>query len=107
MSYDENLAGRMRRVLVGIRGMDEKKMFGGVAFLLHGKMCCGIVKTDLMVRVGPEDHEKALKEPHARPMDFAGRPMKGYVYVAPAGCRDARSLKRWLDRGVRFVATLH
>ena len=96
----------MRRVLVGIRGMDEKKMFGGLAFLLHGKMCCGIIKTDLVVRVGPEGFEQALKEPHVRPMDFTGRPMKGYVYVAPAGWREGRALKRWLDRGVRFVAAL-
>lgn len=106
MSYDETLAGRARRLLVGTRGMDEKLMFGGVAFLLHGKMCCGIIKTNLVVRVGPEGYGEVLKERHVRPMDFTGMPIKGFVYVAPAGCRDDASLKRWLDRGVRFAASL-
>ena len=103
MSYDETLAGRMRRLLVGTRGMDEKKMFGGIAFLLHGKMCCGIIKTDLVVRVGPEEHGKALKQPHARPMDFTGRPLRGFVYVATGGIRTASALRAWVTLGAEVA----
>jgi hypothetical protein len=69
-------------------------------------MCCGIVDRDLMVRVGPEGHEQALSQPHARPMDFTGKPMRGMVYVAAAGLRTEKSLRAWVDRGLRFVTTL-
>jgi TfoX/Sxy family transcriptional regulator of competence genes len=106
MAYDEALADRIRRALGPRPGVDEKKMFGGLAFLLEGKMFCGIVGDDLMVRVGPEGHDDALRRPHVRPMDFTGRPMKGYVYVAPAGCKSDRALADWVDRGARFAATL-
>ena len=106
MAYDERLAERIRRILAGAPGVGEKKMFGGVAFLKDGKMFCGIVKDDLMVRVGPEKHEEALALHHARPMDFTGRPMKGYVFVAPAGCRTDATLGRWIQRGADFVDSL-
>ena len=106
MAYDEALAGRIRTVLAKWRGVDEKRMFGGIAFLLGGHMFCGIVKDDLMVRVGPDRHEAALTEPHVRPMDFTGRPMKGYVFVAPAGCRADAALARWVGLGGEFVAKL-
>jgi TfoX/Sxy family transcriptional regulator of competence genes len=106
MAYDETLASRIRKVLAGRAGISEKKMFGGVAFLLEGKMFCGIVKEDLMLRVGPERHAEALSEPHVRPMDFTGRPMVGYVYIAPAGCRGDRALAKWVELSVQFVATL-
>ena len=90
MAYDEKLADRIRQA-VGPRGdVTEKKMFGGLAFLLDGKMFCGIVKDDLMVRVGPERYEAALAEAHVRPMDFTGRPMNGYVYVGRGGSTPAR-----------------
>ncbi|MBM3216980.1 TfoX/Sxy family protein, partial [Candidatus Poribacteria bacterium] len=85
MPYDENLAERIRRVVAGRHGVTEKRMFGGLAFLLDGKMFCGIANSDLMVRVGPERYEAALSLPHVRPMDFTGRPMTGYVYVGPEG----------------------
>ena len=99
MAYDEELAERIRGVLRGRAGVEERKMFGGLAFLLGGRMFCGIVKSDLMVRVGPERHEEALKLPHVRPMDFTGRPSRGMVFVAPAALR-SEALRRWVERGV-------
>lgn len=106
MAYDEKLAGRLDAVLSGRAGITKKKMFGGLAFLLHGNMVCGVLKQDLVVRVGPEADPAALSKPHARPMDFSGRPMKGYVYVAPDGVRTAPSLKGWVEMGLTFVKTL-
>jgi TfoX/Sxy family transcriptional regulator of competence genes len=106
MAYDEALAERLRRSLGPRPDVSEKKMFGGIAFLLDGKMVCGIVKDDLMVRVGPDRHEEALAKPHARPMDFTGRPMKGYVFVSLAGCRTDKAVKGWVDWSIDFVATL-
>jgi TfoX/Sxy family transcriptional regulator of competence genes len=106
MAYNEKLGDRMRLALQGRPGVAEKHMFGGIAFLLNGSMFCGIVKDDLMVRVGPEQHDVAVAEPHARPMDFTGRPMKGYVFVALDGLKTEKALVRWLDRGAAFVATL-
>jgi TfoX/Sxy family transcriptional regulator of competence genes len=106
MAYDEELEGRIRRAVADREDISDKKMFGGVAFLLDGKMFCGIVNEDLMVRVGPEAHEKALSEPHVRPMDFTGRPMKGYVYVDPAGTKTDKMVARWVERGLKFVATV-
>ena len=106
MSYDERLAERIRKALRNKRGVVEKEMFGGVAFLLGGRMFCGIVKDDLMVRVGPDRHAEALGEPHVRPMDFAGRPMKGYVYVAPAGCKADAALAKWVRWGADVAAAM-
>jgi TfoX/Sxy family transcriptional regulator of competence genes len=106
VAYDERLAERVRRALSGREGLSEKKMFGGIAFMLRGNMCCGIVRDDLMVRVGPEGHEEALARPHARPMDFTGRPMKGMVYVGPQGIKSDADLAAWVRRGAEFAATL-
>ena len=106
MAYDEALASRIRESLRDRRDVTERKMFGGLAFLVTGHMCCGIVGRDLMVRVGREDYESALSEKHARRMDFTGRPMRGMVYVAPAGLRTERALEGWIDRGVRFTRSL-
>jgi TfoX/Sxy family transcriptional regulator of competence genes len=106
MAYDEALADRIRRVVGPRPDLLEKKMFGGIAFLLDGKMFCGIVKDDLMVRVGPERYEAALAEPHVRPMDFTGRPMNGYVFVGPSGSKTAKAIKKWVDQGAAFVATI-
>jgi len=106
MPFDESLADRIRALVQGSLDIEERKMFGGLAFLLRGHMCCGIVGSDLMVRVGRDDHESALAEAHVRPMDFTGRPSKGMVYVAPAGIRTAKSLQRWIDRGIRFSQSL-
>jgi TfoX/Sxy family transcriptional regulator of competence genes len=106
MAYDEGLAERIRDALDGERGITEKKMFGGVAFLLRGKMFVGIVKNDLMVRVGADGYQAALERPFARPMDFTGKPMAGYVYVAPDGTEEDRTLLDWVRRGLKFASTL-
>ena len=106
MAYDEGLAERIRQALPAGRPIDEKAMFGGLAFLLDGRMFVGIVGDDLMVRVGPERHEEALSAPHVRPMDFTGRPMKGYVFVAPAGCASDGALREWVERAIAFASTL-
>ena len=106
MAYDEAIAGRVRRAVGPRPDVTERKMFGGVAFLLDGKMFCGIANDDLMVRVGPERHASSLAQPHVRPMDFTGRPMNGYVFVGPAGSRTDKAVKTWVDAGAEFVATL-
>lgn len=107
MAYDEKLAERIRKVLGGKRkGVTEKQMFGGVAFMLDGKMFVGIVKDELMVRVGPDAHEKAIAKPHARTMDFTGRPMKGYVFVKPAGITKDSALAAWVDQAAEHAASL-
>jgi TfoX/Sxy family transcriptional regulator of competence genes len=83
MAFDPELAERVRTVLAGRPDITERRMFGGLAFLVDGKMFIGIRNASLMARVGPQRHEDALALPHVRPMDFTGRPMKGYVYVDP------------------------
>ena len=87
MPYDERLADRIRGVLSGRNGVLERRMFGGVAFLLHGNMCCGVVQDLLVLRLGSSGAELALTKPHTREMDFTGKPMKGMVYVEPDGFR--------------------
>ena len=106
MAYDMALESRLRALLEGRKGVTAKKMFGGLAFMLDGKMLIGIIHDDLMVRINPEDEAAYLKKPHVRPMDFAGRPMKGYLYVAPEGIRTAKSLQAWIDRCVAWVDTI-
>lgn len=99
MAYDERLATRIRSHFKGRTDVTERKMFGGLAFLCNGRMCSGIVGTDLMARVPKDAYESALAEPHVRPMDFTGRPMKGFVYVARTALRTPASLRTWLSRG--------
>ena len=106
MPYNEKLAERVREILKRRRVVTEKKMFGGLAFMLNGNMCCGVEKENLMVRVGPERYEAALAKPHARPMDFTGRPLTGFVYVGPGAYRTEKSLTRWINLGLSFVASL-
>jgi TfoX/Sxy family transcriptional regulator of competence genes len=106
MAYDEQIADRVRRALGSRAGVTEKKMFGGVAFLLDGKMFCGVVGDDLMVRVGPDRYEAALAEEDVRPMDFTGRPMNGYVFVGRRGAGTDRAVRKWVDLGTAFAATL-
>ena len=106
MVYDETLAERIRKIVKKYRSVDEKKMFGGIAFLLKGKMFVGITKNDLLVRVGPERNDEALKRPHALPMDFTGKPMKGFIYVAPAGIKTDKALADWIEMAKDFVLTL-
>lgn len=106
MAYDEALAQRVRMTLGSRPDVVEMKMFGGVAFMVRDHMACGIVGEDLMVRVGPEAHPGALAEPHVRPMDFNGRPMRGYVYVGPDALAADADLARWVERGVDFALAL-
>jgi hypothetical protein len=105
MAYDERLATRLRSALAGT-ATSERKMFGGLAFLINGNLCCGIVGHRLMVRVGPRGHDAALREPHCRPMDFTGKPMKGMVFVEPAGFATDSSLTAWVQLGVDFASSL-
>jgi hypothetical protein len=106
MAYNEALAGRVRKLLAKHRSSDEIKMFGGLCFTLRGHMCCGIHKNDLMIRVGSERQREALTEPHARPMDITGRPLKGFVFVGPGGYRTDKALVKWIERGVDFTSSL-
>ena len=103
MSYDETLASRVRRVLANRSGIDEKAMFGGLAFMLGGHMCCGLVQSKLMVRVDPDAYDRLLREPHAKPMDFTGRPMRGFLYVDPAGLASLPALEEWIARAVQYA----
>lgn len=104
MAYDEGLEQRIREAMPAGVKFEEKKMFGGWAVMVRGHMICGIVRQDLMVRVGPDGHEDALSRPHVRPMDFAGRPMKGMVYVAPAGLMAEGELEKWLKLALKYNA---
>ena len=97
---------RLRKVLKRRRGVAEINMFGGLCFTLRGHMCCGTLKDDLVVRVGPERYGQALAEPHARPMDFTGRPIKGFVFVGPNGYRPPAALTKWVRWGVEFAGAL-
>ena len=106
MSCDEGLVQRIRGDLKTLPGIGERRMFGGACFTLNGHMVFGVVKDELMVRVGGDAYEAALAVRHARPMDFTGRPMKGYVFIEAAGIRADAALWNWLERGLKFVRTL-
>jgi TfoX/Sxy family transcriptional regulator of competence genes len=106
MAYDEELAHRTRELLADEVGLTEKAMFGGLAFLLDGNMSVGISGEELMVRVGPDATADVLSRPYARIFDMGGRPMKGWVLVAPAGIKTKRQLHNWVRRGIQFARTL-
>lgn len=106
MAYSEALAQRVRALLPAQGEVREQKMFGGLTFMLRGNMCCGILGDELMVRVGPEQFGSALAQPHARMIDFTGRPMKGIVMVAPEGVAADVGLAGWVGKGVAFAASL-
>jgi hypothetical protein len=106
MGYDKKTAERVRRVLSRRRGVVEKKMVGGLSFMVNGSMCCGVTGTALMIRVGPEAREWALAQPHVQQMKFAGRPLGGFVCVDPAGIRTDTALATWVQRGIDFVTAL-
>jgi TfoX/Sxy family transcriptional regulator of competence genes len=103
MPYDEGLVQRIRELLDDDPRVSEKKMFGGIVFFVSGKMAAGTLKDELMVRVGQDGHDEAIAQPHARAMDFTGRPMRGFVQVAPAGFEEDLDLRAWLARGIAFA----
>ena len=106
MAYDEKVAELLRKAFKRRRGVEEKNMFGGVAFMYRRYMCAGVIDDMIVIRVGPDEYENALSEPHTRPMDFTGKPMKGYVYVEPKGYKSEKDLKNWIESGIKFVKTL-
>ena len=106
MAYDEQLADRIRAAPVGSEDVTERKMFGGLAFLIGGHMTCGVVGGDLMLRLGEEGADAALDEPHTRPMDFTGKPMRSMVYVEPAGIGTDVALRDWITRATAHTRTL-
>ena len=106
MAYDEGIAERLRDVLADTQNVTEKNMFGGIAFLVNGHMCCGVTNETLMVRVGAKNYESALARAHARTMDFTGKPLRGFVYVAAAGLETDDGLASWVRLSLDFVTTL-
>lgn len=106
MAYDETLAARVGEALSGHSHVAERKMFGGLAFMLAGNMCCCVTEKGLMVRVGPEDYADALTQPHAGVMDITGRPMRGWVLVEPKGLETRPALTEWVERGAAFTSRL-
>jgi hypothetical protein len=106
MGFDVELADRVRSALGERRGLAERKMFGGLAFLLRGNVCCGVLKRELIVRVPPDETGDALAAPHTRAFDFTGRPMRGFVVVKPDGCEDDDALAGWVARAVEFASGL-
>ncbi len=107
MAYDKALAARIRTTLRDEPGVVEKKMFGGVVFMVGGNMACGVAGGgEIMIRVGPDNYEDALSRPHARPMDFTGRPMRGMVYVAGPGFESDQDLAAWVESGASFARSL-
>ncbi len=106
MAFSEALAERVRQGLARRKGIEEQKMFGGIGFLLNGNLLVGVWKESLIVRLGPEEGDEALKEPDVRAFDITGRPMKGWVLVAPEGVNDDARLTAWIQRAAKFVGKL-
>ena len=106
MAYSESLALRIRQIVVRRQGITEKKMFGGVCFLLNGKMCVGVWKNSLIARLGTEQEGEALLDPQVKKMDLTGKPMKGWVLVEPDGVENDEQLSGWIEQALKFVRTL-
>jgi hypothetical protein len=106
LAYDEGLAQRIREALDARADLTERKMFGGLCFMLGGNMACGVVGEELMVRVGPDAYAECLAGPHAREMDFTGRALKGMVYVGVQGLEDDHDLSAWVEQGASFAGSL-
>jgi len=106
VTYDEGLAERVRGAMDHLHGVVEKKMFGGLAFMVRGHMSVGIVKDELMVRAGPEACAYLAAKPHARVMDFTGRPMKGFLFVEAAGLEEDHDLAHWIGHAVEYALSL-
>lgn len=106
MAFDDRLADRVRKQLGKRAGLSEKKMFGGLAFLLNGNMCCGVHGGELIVRLDPEATAAALTRPHVRVFDLSGRPMKGWILVGPAGLGNEQALAGWVRTAVEYASAL-
>lgn len=107
MAFDEGLADQVRKLLKPHKGLSEKKMFGGLAFLINGNMCCGVDKTEVIVRVDPDRHEEFLAKPNTREFDLSGKKsIRGRLLVTEKGCSSESSLKSWINEGVKFAQSL-
>ena len=108
MAYDEGLTRRIREVLDVLQPPElvEKKMFGGIAFMLQGNLACGVLKDELIVRVGPERYKEVINRPYTKPFDITGRPMQGWVMVASDGYESDDALEGWMQQGVEFALSL-
>jgi TfoX/Sxy family transcriptional regulator of competence genes len=106
VAYDVHLADRIRSILNGAAQFSEKKMFGGLTFMVNGRMCCGVLKDDLVLRLTPEKAVAALRQPHTRPMDFTGSPMKSMIYVSPIGTDSDEALAAWVESAVRVAQSV-
>lgn len=106
MAFDPELANRVRRALSGRRDLVEKKMMGGVCFMVQGGMCCGVSASALLVRVGRDAFDRTLAEPFVRPLEFGGRRATGFVLVDPEGWRTDKALAGWIQRGIDVVSRL-
>ena len=102
MAYSELLAQRVRNNLTTALHVEEKKMMGGLTFMVDEKMCVGVLQNDLMARIDPQEVESALTKKGCRPMDLTGRPMKGFVFIGPEGTADDQDLRFWLERALLF-----
>src|SRR5262245_9469153 len=106
MAFDETLAGRIRRRLTRRKNVEERRMFGGIGFLLNGNLLVGVWKESLVVRLGEDEGEEAMKEPYVKEFDITGRPMRNWVLVEPEGVQDDEQLSAWIGRAVKFVGAL-
>ena len=106
MALDEQLAQRIRNLLAGQPGWVEKRMFGGIGFLVQGNMACGVNQDQLIVRVGPQDYDQALSKSEVGVFDLTGKPMRGWITVAPAGIATEEQLSAWINTGVAFAKSL-
>lgn len=106
MAFDETLAGRIRKRLGKRKGLTEKQMFGGIAFLVNGNMCCGVHRDEMIVRLAPDETEQALESPHTHRFDLTGRPMKGWILVKPKGLVTDTGLAKWIRVATQFAGSL-
>lgn len=106
MAYNLTLAQRIREMVYGQKDASERKMFGGICFMIGGNMVCGVVGDELMSRINPESHAAALEKPHVKPMEFTGRSMKGYLFIEPEGIRTKKELAYWVNQGIRIAQSI-
>lgn len=106
MAFDETLATRIRQSLARRKNIEDKRMFGGIGFLLNGNLLVGVSKDSLIVRIGPDEYQEAMLEPHVKAFDITGKPMKGWVLVEPHGVENDDQLKQWIERALKFVRKL-